>query len=604
MPEQSKSWFHPFDGPALAAFNGVASLVADLVRDLSPIIPQHSAPERGVVAKAWHQAAEELRKYVAKRSSPAESIPENLDSLLEEHIKAAFHERKVSPFIVLVDDGLRTASTWLPSSNTDLTALPHAYRMVVPMGSFEFPLVAPGPLYDAVHGKKYVIADRLEPEKRSSPSHDLRAGFMSLLCIPIPKLGTIAPRLDRATSLSGAIVLASTAPSFFLPEVLPTICNELYRHRVVERLSLIQTLLVATDTLTSMVRAAQAPDTKEEGAQSAGTIRDCTRPNELSRTSNIIGASTKMQEVYDQIRQVCKSQTTVLLRGESGTGKELVAELIHYNSLRTEKEFIKVNLAALSESLVESELFGHEKGAFTGALAMRQGRFELAHGGTIFLDEVGDLSPATQVKLLRVLQERNFERVGSSAVITADVRVISATNRDLEQLIQQGKFRQDLYYRLNVFTISLPALRERKTDILLLANHFATKYSRLNAKPDRRISTLAIDMLMSYHWPGNVRELENAIQRAVLVSKGDEILRDDFVPAILTSTPIASRVSGQPQTEPPLGMKPGDDSQKERILQVLTKNGGHRDRTANELGISVRRLYRYLRKWGLTSPDS
>ncbi|MGB9623678.1 MAG: sigma 54-interacting transcriptional regulator, partial [Phycisphaerae bacterium] len=219
---------------------------------------------------------------------------------------------------------------------------------------------------------------------------------------------------------------------------------------------------------------------------------------ERFRPSNIVGNSRAMQAVYDLIAQVCKSDTTVLIRGESGTGKELVANAIHYNSPRASKPLVKVNCAALPESVLESELFGHEKGAFTGALAMRKGRFELAEGGTLFLDEIGDFSPATQIKLLRVLQEREFERVGGVTTIRADVRVIAATNRNLEALIESGKFRQDLYYRLNVFPIHIPPLRERKSDILLLADYFVEKYAKANHKAVRRISTPAIDMLMAY----------------------------------------------------------------------------------------------------------
>ncbi len=240
---------------------------------------------------------------------------------------------------------------------------------------------------------------------------------------------------------------------------------------------------------------------------------------ERFKPANIIGNSRAMQAVYDMIAQVSRSDTTVLIRGESGTGKELVANAIHYNSMRAGKPFIKVNCAALPETILESELFGHEKGAFTGALAQRKGRFELADGGTIFLDEVGDFTPATQIKLLRVLQEREFERVGGTGTIKVDVRVIAATNRNLEELISEDTFRQDLYYRLNVFPIHIPPLHERRSDILLLADHFVEKYSRINHKNIRRISTPAIDMLMAYHWPGNVRELENCVERAVLLSQ-------------------------------------------------------------------------------------
>ncbi|MBI5442857.1 MAG: sigma 54-interacting transcriptional regulator [Deltaproteobacteria bacterium] len=239
--------------------------------------------------------------------------------------------------------------------------------------------------------------------------------------------------------------------------------------------------------------------------------------------TNIIGNSKAMHQVFGMIAQVAKSNATVLIRGESGTGKELVAHAVHYNSPRSKRPFVKVNCSAIPETLIESELFGHEKGAFTGAVARKPGKFELAEGGTIFLDEIGEVNPATQVKLLRILQEKEFERVGGIETLKANVRVIAATNRDLEDSMAQAAFREDLYYRLNVFPIYMPPLRERRTDILLLAEHFLAKYTRENGKEIRRITTPAIDMLMRYHWPGNVRELENCVERAVLLCDGPAI---------------------------------------------------------------------------------
>ncbi len=258
--------------------------------------------------------------------------------------------------------------------------------------------------------------------------------------------------------------------------------------------------------------------------------------------TNIIGNSKAMHEVYANIARVAKSNATVLIRGESGTGKELVAHAIHYNSPRAKKPFVKVNCAAIPDNLIESELFGHEKGAFTGAVARKPGKFALAQGGTIFLDEIGDLSPQLQVKLLRVLQEKEFERVGGWETVKVNVRVIAATNRDLETLMAEGRFREDLYYRLNVFPIYLPPLRERRTDILLLAEHFLEKYARENGKDIRRITTPAIDMLMRYHWPGNVRELENCIERAVLLCEEPAIHSYHLPPTLQTADESRSAV--------------------------------------------------------------
>ena len=251
--------------------------------------------------------------------------------------------------------------------------------------------------------------------------------------------------------------------------------------------------------------------------------------------SHLIGNSGPMRQVYDQVAQVARSNATVLLRGESGTGKELIAHAIHYNSLRSKRPFIKVHCAALPETLIESELFGYEQGAFTGAAKRKKGRFELAEGGTLFLDEIGDLPIQTQVKLLRVIQEREFERLGGTETIKINVRIITATNKNLEDEIAAGAFREDLFYRLNVFMIFLPPLRERKSDILLLAEHFLEKYEREHKKAVRRISTPAIDMLTAYHFPGNVRELENVIERAVIVCDSNVIHGHHLPPTLQTA---------------------------------------------------------------------
>ncbi len=307
---------------------------------------------------------------------------------------------------------------------------------------------------------------------------------------------------------------------------------------------------------------------------------------------NIIGTSKEMREVYDQIAQVAHTNTTVLIRGESGTGKELVAHAIHYNSPRSSKPFVKVNCAALPESLIESELFGHEKGSFTGAVARKRGRFELAEGGTLFLDEIGDLSPALQVKLLRVLQEREFERVGGIETIRVNVRLIAATNVDLEQAVQDGRFRSDLYYRLNVFSIYLPPLRERKTDILLLADHFLDKYTRQNGKRIKRISTPAIDMLMSYHWPGNVRELENVIERTALVCDGNVIHGYHLPPTLQTAE--GSGTVTKVSLDHAVGA-----FEKDLIQDALKTARGNRARAARMLDTTERILGYKVRKYNI-----
>jgi Nif-specific regulatory protein len=250
---------------------------------------------------------------------------------------------------------------------------------------------------------------------------------------------------------------------------------------------------------------------------------------------NLLGTSNAMREVFEQVAQAAPGSTTVLLRGESGTGKELAAKAVHYASARSERPFVKVSCAALPEALLEPELFGYEPGAFPGAHHRSPGRLERAHGGTLFLDEVGELPPGTQAKLLRVLQEREFERLGGSASVKVDVRIVASTHRNLEEAMARGAFREDLYYRLNVFEIFLPPLRERSTDILLLADHFVEKFAVAHGQDVRRISHSAIDLLTAYHWPGNVRELENCIERAVLVCGGGVIHGHHLPPSLQTA---------------------------------------------------------------------
>ena len=306
--------------------------------------------------------------------------------------------------------------------------------------------------------------------------------------------------------------------------------------------------------------------------------------------SNIVGTSGPMKQVYEQIAQVAQTTTTVLIRGESGTGKELIAHAIHYNSPRAQKPFVKVSCAALPDTLIESELFGYEKGAFTGAQARKRGRFELAHGGTLFLDEVGELNLATQVKLLRVLQEGEFERLGGTETIKADFRLVAATNRDLEAAMAEKQFREDLYYRLNVFSIFVPPLRDRKPDIMLLADHFLIKYARRHNKRIKRIATPAIDMLMSYHWPGNVRELENTIERAVLTCDGQVIHGHHLPPTLQTAE--ASGTTVQSSLSDAI-----EQYEKDLILDALKSARGNRAKAARLLGTTERIIGYKIRKY-------
>jgi Nif-specific regulatory protein len=308
--------------------------------------------------------------------------------------------------------------------------------------------------------------------------------------------------------------------------------------------------------------------------------------------SNMVGGSGPMRQIYEQVSQVAGSNTTALIRGESGTGKELIAHAIHYNSLRAKKPFVKVSCAALPDSLIESELFGYEKGAFTGAEARKKGRFELAEGGTLFLDEIGDVNLATQVKLLRVLQEREFERVGGTETVKANVRLVAATNKDLENAIAAGTFREDLYYRLNVFTLFVPPLRDRKPDVLTLADHFLEKFAREHGRPIKRISTPAIDMLASYHWPGNVRELENTIERAVLMCDG-EVIHGHHLPPSLQTAEASGTVTRVSLKDAVVAYE------KDLIQDALKTTRGNRAKAARLLDATERIINYKVRTYGI-----
>jgi Nif-specific regulatory protein len=354
----------------------------------------------------------------------------------------------------------------------------------------------------------------------------------------------------------------------------------------------VQLLTIIGSSISQAVRLRQLAQeelekVKEENQRLQDALKNRYRPKA------IVGNSKVMQDVYQLIEKVSRTNTTVLILGESGVGKERVAHAIHYGSARANRPFIKINCAALPESLIESELFGHEKGAFTGAATSRKGRFEVADKGTIFLDEIGDIPLTLQTKLLRVLQEKEYERIGGDTTIKIDVRIITATNRDLEALMQQGKFREDLFYRLNVFPIVVPPLRERKTDIMLLADYFIEKYSKEHDKKIVSISTSATDMLMNYHWPGNVRELENCIERAIILCT-DGVIQGYHLPPNLQKSDIGG-LQGKEGTFREIIV----NMEREIIIDELKQSRGNMAKAARVLGITERMIGIRVAKYGI-----
>ena len=337
------------------------------------------------------------------------------------------------------------------------------------------------------------------------------------------------------------------------------------------------------------IAAASGEDIPEHGSlnnASQSSIAD------LKIEHDMVGQSVSMREVYRFISKVAPSASTVLIYGESGTGKELVARAIHQNSPRAEKPFLAINCAALTETLLESELFGHEKGSFTGALAQKKGRLEIADGGTVFLDELGELAQTLQAKLLRVLQERTFDRVGGTRPVKVDIRIIAATNKNLEDAVREGCFREDLYYRLNVVSLVMPPLRERREDITLLANYFTSKYGRQNGRQLSGISAAARSCLTDYYWPGNVRELENVIERAVVLGSSDMILQEDLPQALLE----AESSNCTATTKYSDAVK---ESKKYSIIRAIEQSNGNYTAAAKLLGIHPNHLHRLVRNMNL-----
>ena len=340
-------------------------------------------------------------------------------------------------------------------------------------------------------------------------------------------------------------------------------------------------LLEALDQIRDDTHDSQSPSYRNQHTSFSPQLRH-----------NMIGQSKRMLDIYDFISKVAPSDSTVLIYGESGTGKELAARAIHQNSNRADKPFVAINCAALVETLLESELFGHEKGAFTGATTQKKGKLEIANGGTVFLDELGEMAPLLQAKLLRVLQEQQFERVGSTRSVQVDIRLIAATNKDLLQAVEEGSFRKDLYYRLNVVSFEMPPLRERREDVMALANYFAEKFKHKSRRLVSGISAAAQAHLLDYHWPGNVRELENVIERAVVLGNADVILLEDLPQVVIDSEPKANA----PLTTISDGVK---ESKKHLILKAIDQAGGNYTEAAKLLGVHPNHLHRLVRTMNL-----
>jgi Nif-specific regulatory protein len=415
-------------------------------------------------------------------------------------------------------------------------------------------------------------------------------------CVPIRSGGTVIGTLSAERHIFGDDADAARAVDRgFLEKASAIIADSAkLRERILEE----QWKMEAAEGKYRSLRLQGLPS---GGGKTQGAAQGTTQSTEddgvpggvIGEGSRIIGTSSAMRDIYQMVKQVAPSEATVLVIGDSGTGKELIAAEIMRLSRRADNPFIKINCAALPESIIESELFGHEKGAFTGASSRHVGKFEAAHMGTLFLDEIGELPPQVQVKLLRVLQEREIERVGGNGTVKVDVRVIAATNKNLEDEIKEGHFREDLFYRLNVFPLVIPPLCERKSDIVLLADHFTEKYAQKNGKLIKRISSMAIDLLTSYSWPGNVRELENCIERAVILTT-DMVIHSYHLPPSL-------QTARSTNTEPGATLESAlSRVEKEMIIEALKITEGNMSQAAARLGITERQMGLRLRHYGIS----
>jgi Nif-specific regulatory protein len=420
-------------------------------------------------------------------------------------------------------------------------------------------------------GEPAVVAD-VERDPRFYPGVDLQteARTRSLLCVPLRTKDRNLGVLEAVNKCHGPFAPADR-------HLLEAFAGPLAI--AIENARLIQDLHAARERL------------REENLYLRETAR------QAPPAESLVGESASMQAVYRLVERVLDTTTTVLITGESGTGKELLARLIHFKGPRAGGPFIVVNCSAIPETLLEAELFGYERGAFTGALRRKPGRFELAHGGTLFLDEIGDMPLSLQAKLLRVLQAQTFERLGGTTPVTTDARIIAATNRDLQQLVAEGAFRRDLFYRLNVFPINLPPLRERREDILPIARHLLREHSRRLRKPVVELSKRAEELLVAYDWPGNVRELENVIERAVILSAGPVITEESLPLALRGSEGVA--LLRPPVKLPPQGLALAD-LERQLILQALERTGYNKSWACRLLGLSRTQLWTRIRRYGIS----
>jgi Nif-specific regulatory protein len=548
---------------------------------------------RGTTIRMTRLITPKVRDMAPREMTPDDSVAIEIDDFKDEFTGCATGECRVSVLPILFQiSQIINESEDLTSALTLILGVMEE-RMKIARGMVS--------LYDRQSETIFIHASfGLTEEQKQRGIYSLGEGITGKVvesgkAVIVPHIGSDPGFLDRTRSREETVAKNCTffcVPIIHGKKVLGTISAE----RVYASRRLLRQDVELLATIASMVAPAVELYLMENVEKVRLENENRWLRSELKQRfhpSNIIGKSKPMLAVYDLIQKVASAKATVLVLGESGVGKELVANAIHYNSAFADGPFVKFNCAALPESIVESELFGHEKGSFTGAAGLRKGRFELADGGSIFLDEIGELSLGMQAKLLRVLQEKTFERVGGNQPVKVDLRIIAATNRNLPDMVEKGLFREDLFYRLNVFPITIPPLSERGSDVITLADHFVARFARETGKEVKRISTPALNMLMSYHWPGNVRELENVIERAMILSADGVIHGYDLPPSLQTSE----------ETGTSFGC--GLDAkiaavEYEMIVEALKTHKGNMTKAAEELGLTRRMLGLRMERYKLS----